>query len=70
MDPRSTRTGNEAGITEGEWAQLSGADREGLLNHARGRLEQAGAHYTAPSVAESDSILDAIEARQAIGERP
>jgi phosphonoacetaldehyde hydrolase len=65
-----TRTGNEAGITEAEWTQLSGADREELLNSARRRLEQAGAHYTAPSVAECDPILDAIEARLARGERP
>jgi len=65
-----TRTGNEAGVTEEEWAQLSGAAREELLNSARRRLEQAGAHYTAPSVAECDSILDAIDARLAMGTRP
>jgi len=65
-----TRTGNEAGVTEEEWTQLSGADREALLNSARRRLEQAGAHYTAPSVAECDSILDAIDARLAMGARP
>ena len=65
-----TRTGNEAGVTQAEWAQLSGGDREELLNSARRRLERAGAHYTAPSVAECDSILDAIDARLATGERP
>lgn len=65
-----TRTGNEAGITEEEWAQWSGADRDELLNSARRRLEQAGAHYTAPSVAECDSILDSIDARLVSGERP
>ena len=65
-----TRTGNEAGLTEDEWAQLPGAEREALLANARRRLEQAGAHYTATSVAECDSILDAIDARLARGERP
>ncbi len=65
-----TRTGNEAGVTEEEWAQLSVVNREGLLNSTRRRLEQAGAHYTAPSVAECDSILDAIDARLAMGARP
>lgn len=65
-----TRTGNEIGITEEEWSRLSDADRERLLNNARRRLEQAGAHYTAPSVAECDPILDSIEARLESGERP
>jgi len=65
-----TRTGNETGVTEEEWSQLSAADREGLSNNARHRLEQAGAHYTAPSVAECDSILDSIEARLENGDLP
>jgi hypothetical protein len=30
----------------------------------------AGAHYTAASVAECDAILERIEARLAVGERP
>jgi phosphonoacetaldehyde hydrolase len=65
-----TRTGNETGLTEQEWSQLSGADRERLSNNARQRLEQAGAHYTVPSLVECESILDAIDARLAQGERP
>jgi phosphonoacetaldehyde hydrolase len=65
-----TRTGNEAGVTEEEWAQLSRAAREELLNTSRCRLEQAGAHYTTPSVAECDSILDSIDTRLSAGERP
>jgi phosphonoacetaldehyde hydrolase len=55
---------------EEEWSRLSAADRERLLHNARQRLEQAGAHYTAPSVAECDSILDSIDARLESGERP
>ena len=65
-----TRTGNEVGVTEEECARLSTVDRELCLNGARQRLEQAGAHYTSPSVAECDAILDAIDARLANGERP
>ena len=65
-----TRTGNETGVTEQEWSQLSAADREVLLNNARQRLERAGAHYTVPSVAECDAILDAIDTRIASGQAP
>ena len=65
-----TRTGNEVGVTQQEWARMSGADRELLLNNACHRLQQAGAHYTAASVAECDAILDAIDARLASGESP
>ncbi len=65
-----TRTGNEIGATEEEWARLSNADRERLLHAAERRLLDAGAHYTAPSAAECDPILDQIEARLALGEKP
>ena len=65
-----TRTGNETGVTEEEWSRMSAADRDELSNNARHRLEQAGAHYTAPSVAECDSILDSIDVRLENGERP
>lgn len=62
-----TRTGNEIGATEEEWARLSAAERESLLHNAERRLRDAGAHYTAPSVAECDPILDQIEASQVSG---
>lgn len=57
-----TRTGNETGVTEEEWERLADAEREVLLKNAGRRLIEAGAHYTAASVAECDSILDRIEA--------
>jgi phosphonoacetaldehyde hydrolase len=60
-----TRTGNEIGLTEEEWARLADAERKGLLHHAEQRLLKAGAHYTAPSVAECDPIFEQIEARSA-----
>jgi phosphonoacetaldehyde hydrolase len=65
-----TRTGNEIGITEEEWAQLADKQKEGLLQSAERRLLDAGAHYLARSVAECDAILDQIETRLAFGEKP
>ncbi len=65
-----TRTGNEIGLTEEEWARIGDGDRERLLRGAERRLLDAGAHYAAPSVAECDVVFDQIDARLAIGERP
>jgi len=56
-----TRTGNEIGVTEEEWSRLASADQQHLLKKAELRLLDAGAHYTAPSVAECEPILDEIE---------
>ena len=56
-----TRTGNEIGVTEEEWSRLASADQQHLLKKAERRLADAGAHYTASSVAECDPILDEIE---------
>jgi len=57
-----TRTGNEIGVTEEEWARLLDVDRERLLKSAERRLLDAGAHYIVPSVAECDAVFDRIEA--------
>ena len=57
-----TRTGNEVGLTEEEWQRLPGTDQNDLLRTAERRLLDAGAHYTAESVAGCDSIFDRIEA--------
>ncbi len=65
-----TRTGNECGLTEEEWAKLPEPVQRQLLAKAEQRLLGAGAHYTAPSVAECDAILDQIDARLASGESP
>lgn len=65
-----TRTGNEIGLTEEEWTRLGDANRERLLRNAERKLLDAGAHYTASSVAECDVIFDQIDARLAVGERP
>jgi phosphonoacetaldehyde hydrolase len=58
-----TWTGNEVGLTEDEWTDLSEDERGRLLRNAERRLLDAGAHYIAPSVAECDAILDQIEGR-------
>jgi len=65
-----TRTGNEIGATEEEWAQLADSQKERLLQSAERRLLDAGAHHVAASVAECDAILDQIETRLAFGEKP
>lgn len=56
-----TRTGNEVGLTEEEWARLAVEEQERMLRSAEQRLLDAGAHYTAPSVAECEPILEQIE---------
>ena len=65
-----TRTGNEAGLTEDEWEALSADARQTALCVARQRLAEAGAHFTAESVADCDALLDEIDARLARGETP
>lgn len=65
-----TRTGNEMGLTEAEWNLLAGAEREAALAAAERRLLDAGAHYTAESVAECDPLFDEIDSRLARSEKP
>ncbi len=65
-----TTTGNEIGLSREEWESLTPVDRlEQELGAAR-RLIDAGAHFTAPSLAECPPILDEIERRIAAGEKP
>jgi phosphonoacetaldehyde hydrolase len=65
-----TRTGNEIGCTEEEWSELPDLERERLLRDADKRLRDSGAHYTSPSVAECDAVLDQIDERLGVGEKP
>jgi phosphonoacetaldehyde hydrolase len=65
-----TRTGNEVGHCPEEWRAASEEDRLRLLAEAYETLTRAGAHYTAESVAECDEILDRIDARLSLGDRP
>ncbi len=65
-----TRTGNETGLTAAEWNATLPAAQQALEGAAGQRLLAAGAHYLAPSVAECDPFLDAIEDRLRAGHRP
>jgi phosphonoacetaldehyde hydrolase len=65
-----TRTGNETGLTEEEWASASAAEQTAALSRARTRLLDAGAHYLTESVGECLDVIDEIGGRIAAGERP
>jgi phosphonoacetaldehyde hydrolase len=65
-----TRTGNEVGLTSSEWISARDHQRVRRLADAQERLMAAGAHYVAESVAECDEILDRIQARLELGDRP
>lgn len=65
-----TATGNEIGLARGDWEALPKEERgERELSAAR-RLMDAGAHFTAPSLAGCAEILADIEGRLAAGEKP
>ena len=65
-----TATGNEIGLPREDWEALAPGEREAREQEAAARLKDAGAHYTAPSLAACTSILDEIESRIAAGETP
>jgi len=65
-----TRTGNEVGLGVEKWLKCSEPEKAALLAAAEARLLSAGAHYTAESVAECESILDEIQSRIEQGELP
>ena len=65
-----TRTGNEAGLTEGEWSALSASERAAVLQAAAQRLWNAGAHYVAESVSNCLPVLQQISIRIGGNERP
>jgi phosphonoacetaldehyde hydrolase len=65
-----TRSGNAVGLSEQDWSALAHPEQQTLLNKAEHELRAAGADYTAETVAHTLSILDEIERRIAIGERP
>jgi phosphonoacetaldehyde hydrolase len=65
-----TRSGNAVGLPEGDWFRLDPGEQKKLLAGADEELRSAGAHYTAETVAHTLPLLDEIEHRIAIGERP
>ncbi len=62
------RTGNMIGLTAAEFAALPAAEQAALLETARGKLREAGAHCVIDSAADLD--LEPFESRLARGERP
>jgi len=65
-----TATGNEIGLSRGEWEALPPDRRVALEREAARRLTDAGAKFTAASLPDCTEILDDIERRLAAGERP
>jgi phosphonoacetaldehyde hydrolase len=65
-----TRTGTYVGLSVDELAQLSAAKRAARIRDASEILRRQGAHYLVESIAELPPILDDIEIRLALGERP
>ncbi len=65
-----TRSGNELGLTHAETQALDPADLAARLATIGARMQQAGAQYVIESVTDLPSVLDAITARLAAGERP
>ncbi len=65
-----TATGNEIGLAREDWEALPKEERGTLELSAAGRLMEAGAHFTAPSLAVCTEILADIERRLAAGEKP
>jgi phosphonoacetaldehyde hydrolase len=65
-----TRTGNEAGLTEGEWTAATPAQRGEIVAGAEKRLVAAGAHYLVESVGNAMDVIERISVRIANGDRP
>jgi len=64
------KTGNEMGLTEEQIDALEPELREAKLSRAYKRMQQTGAHYVVDSIADVAPILDQINARLAMGEKP
>lgn len=65
-----TATGNEVGLSESQLAALPAEDRACRLEQASQKLKAAGAHYVIDTVADLQPVLDQINCRLAVGERP
>jgi phosphonoacetaldehyde hydrolase len=65
-----TATGNEVGLSRDDWDALAPEERATHKQNAARRLMDAGAHFTAPSLADCTELLTDIERRIAAGEKP
>jgi phosphonoacetaldehyde hydrolase len=64
------RHGNEVGLSREALSQLSPAEWDQRMSHARGRLAAKGPHYIIDSTANLIPVVDSITARLVRGERP
>ena len=65
-----TATGNEIGLSRDAWEALPPDEQTALERKAAGRLTEAGARFTAPSLADCTKILDDIDRRLGAGGEP
>jgi phosphonoacetaldehyde hydrolase len=65
-----TRTGNYVGLTESELAALAPDEKAGRIRDAAEILIRQGAHFVIESIAELPPVLEEIEIRLELGERP
>jgi phosphonoacetaldehyde hydrolase len=56
-------TGNGVGLSEEEFQALTAAERDHLVRKARHELAAAGAHYVIDTLAELNTVIEAVEAR-------
>ncbi len=63
-------SGNEVGLSLTDWQALDADARDRLRQSAWSKLEAAGAHYVIDTVADLPPVVDAINARLRLGERP
>ena len=64
------KTGNEIGLTEAEIEALDANVYQARRQRAYTRMAQTGAHYVVDTIADTLPLLDLIESRLALGERP
>jgi phosphonoacetaldehyde hydrolase len=63
-------SGNGVGLSLEAWQALGPADQTRLAAAAEAQLRDAGADYVIPTIAAAKTVITAIEARIAAGERP
>ncbi|HED13728.1 MAG TPA: phosphonoacetaldehyde hydrolase [Gammaproteobacteria bacterium] len=63
-------SGNEVGLSLGDWSSLSASEQTKKRSKAYQRLLQSGAHYVVDSIADLLPCIDDIQTRIAHGEKP
>ncbi|MBY4675750.1 phosphonoacetaldehyde hydrolase [Marinobacterium arenosum] len=63
-------SGNEVGLDLADWQALSQQRQDELRQRAYDKLRRAGAHFVIDTVADLPAVIDAINARLAVGEQP